>query len=103
MFTPDGCQPVPQTGEDAMPVTLESLRGAKQIVGEKTLLAYRIGEHYTLFDRDAQIAARTLGLTLCRQQGELDRTSFPDAEVEERTADLIEAGYRVAVLQEVHP
>lgn len=86
-----------------MPVTLEALRSTKEIIGEHVLLAYRVGEHFTLYDRDAQVAARVLGLTLCRQRGELDRASFPDCELSDRTADLIEAGHRVAVLQEVHP
>lgn len=86
-----------------MPVTLESLRSVKSLVGEKTVLAYRIGQRYTLFGPDALIGVRVLGLMLCRQRGALDQVSFPDAEADERTADLIEAGYRVAVLQEVHP
>ncbi|MBA93362.1 MAG: DNA mismatch repair protein MutS [Phyllobacteriaceae bacterium] len=70
-----------------------------------SLLFYRMGDFYELFFADAEIAARTLGITLTRRGKHLGE-DIPMCGVPVHAADdylqkLIAAGHRVAVCEQV--
>ncbi|MCP1198912.1 DNA mismatch repair protein MutS [Notoacmeibacter sp. MSK16QG-6] len=70
-----------------------------------SLLFYRMGDFYELFFGDAEVAARTLGITLTKRGQHLGR-DIPMAGVPVHAANdylqkLIAAGHRVAVCEQV--
>ncbi len=68
------------------------------------LLLFRMGDFYELFHRDAEIAARVLGLTLTsRDKGAnpIPMAGFPHHQLESYLAKLIAAGFRAAVCEQV--
>lgn len=70
-----------------------------------SLLFYRMGDFYELFFRDAEIASRTLGITLTRRgkhQGEdIPMCGVPVHAADDYLEKLIAAGHRVAVCEQV--
>ena len=69
-----------------------------------TLLLFRMGDFYELFQEDAKVAARTLGLALTsRDKGEngVPMAGFPHHQLEGYLGKLIAAGYRAAVCDQV--
>ncbi len=68
------------------------------------LLLFRMGDFYELFHRDAEIAARVLGLTLTsRDKGAnpIPMAGFPHHQLDSYLAKLIAAGFRAAVCEQV--
>ncbi|MBF0431284.1 MAG: DNA mismatch repair protein MutS [Fibrobacteria bacterium] len=69
------------------------------------LLLYRMGDFYELFYDDAVIASRVLGLTLTsRNQAHEDNTplaGFPYHSIEKHMPKLVNAGYKVAICEQV--
>lgn len=69
------------------------------------VLFYRMGDFYEMFDEDAVIASRVLGLTLTsRNHGECAKTplcGFPFHALDRYLARMIAAGHRVAVCEQV--
>ena len=69
------------------------------------VLLYRMGDFYEMFDEDAVLASRVLGLTLTsRNHGESARTplcGFPFHALDRYLGKLIGAGHRVAVCEQV--
>ncbi len=70
-----------------------------------TILLYRMGDFFELFDEDAVVASRLLGITLTsRNHGGTDKTplaGFPHHAIERYLPKLISAGHRVAVCEQV--
>jgi DNA mismatch repair protein MutS len=70
-----------------------------------SLLLYRMGDFYELFNDDAVTASRILGLTLtARNHGGADKTplaGFPHHAIERYMPKLIGAGIKVAVCEQV--
>ncbi|MBW8887273.1 MAG: DNA mismatch repair protein MutS [Fibrobacteres bacterium] len=70
-----------------------------------SLLLYRMGDFYELFNEDAVTAAKVLGLTLTsRNHGGTDKTplaGFPYHAIERYMPKLIAAGIKVAVCEQV--
>ncbi len=68
------------------------------------ILLYRMGDFYELFNEDAKIAAKILGLTLtARNHGGKDKTplaGFPFHALDRYIPKLIKAGYKVAVCEQ---
>ncbi len=77
---------------------------AKAQAGD-ALLLYRMGDFYELFFEDARIAAPLLGLTLTSRHRDSDieapMCGVPHHAVEGYIAQLVAAGYRVAVCDQV--
>jgi len=76
---------------------------AKSACGDAILL-FRMGDFYELFNDDARIAARELGLTLTsRDKGEnaTPMAGFPHHQLDTYLAKLISAGHRAAVCDQV--
>jgi DNA mismatch repair protein MutS len=68
------------------------------------LLLYRMGDFYELFNEDAVIASKVLGLTLTsRNSAQEDNTplaGFPYHSIEKHMPKLVNAGYKVAICEQ---
>lgn len=76
---------------------------AKSACGD-ALLLFRMGDFYELFYKDAETAARTLGLTLTsrdKSESAVPMAGFPYHQLDAYLARLIAAGFRVAICEQV--
>src|SRR5262249_25012058 len=65
------------------------------------LLLFRMGDFYELFDADAEVAARVLGLTLTSRDKTIPMAGFPHHQLETYLHKLLHAGHRVAICDQV--
>src|SRR5438105_2891260 len=65
------------------------------------LLLFRMGDFYELFDVDAEIAARQLGLALTSRDKTIPMAGFPHHALESHLRKLLQAGHRVAICDQV--
>src|SRR5205807_284524 len=65
------------------------------------LLLFRMGDFYELFEEDAELVARVLGLTLTSRDKTVPMAGFPHHALEGHLRNLLRAGYRVAVCDQV--
>src|SRR5262245_5630674 len=65
------------------------------------ILLFRMGDFYELFDSDAELAARVLGLTLTSRDKSIPMAGFPHHQLEQYLRKLLQGGYRVAVCDQV--
>jgi len=65
------------------------------------LLLFRMGDFYELFEADAEVAARALGLTLTSRDKSIPMAGFPHHALENHLRRLLQAGHRVAVCDQV--
>src|SRR2546423_15635199 len=61
------------------------------------LLLFRMGDFYELFDSDAEVAARVLGLTLTTRDKSIPMAGFPHHSLDNHLCKLLHAGPRVAI------
>src|SRR5439155_14057970 len=65
------------------------------------LLLFRMGDFYELFDSDAEVAARVLGLTLTSRDKTIPMAGFPHHALDGHLRKLLTAGHRVAICDQV--
>src|SRR5688572_6797971 len=65
------------------------------------LLLFRMGDFFELFDDDATVASRVLGLTLTSRDKQIPMAGFPHHQLEAYLRKLLHAGHRVAVCDQV--
>ncbi len=65
------------------------------------LLFFRMGDFYELFDQDAVVAARALGLTLTERTPGVPMAGVPHHAVEGYLKKLLDQGFRVAVCDQI--
>jgi DNA mismatch repair protein MutS len=65
------------------------------------LLLFRMGDFYELFDADAAVAARVLGLTLTSRDKTIPMAGFPHHALDNHLRKLLHAGHRVAICDQV--
>jgi DNA mismatch repair protein MutS len=65
------------------------------------LLLFRMGDFYELFDADAELAARILGLTLTSRDKSIPMAGFPHHQLENYLHKLLQSGHRVAVCDQI--
>jgi DNA mismatch repair protein MutS len=65
------------------------------------LLLFRMGDFYELFDTDAEVAARVLGLTLTSRDKTVPMAGFPHHALDNHLRRLLQAGHRVAICDQV--
>src|SRR5881396_2040296 len=65
------------------------------------LLLFRMGDFFELFDQDAEVVAKVLGLTLTSRDKTIPMAGFPHHQLENYLHELLRAGYRVAVCDQV--
>src|SRR3954453_11361245 len=65
------------------------------------LLFFRMGDFFEMFDDDAEVASRVLGLTLTSRDKQVPMAGFPHHQLENYLRKLLHAGHRVAVCDQV--
>jgi DNA mismatch repair protein MutS len=65
------------------------------------LVLFRNGEFYELFEDDAILANRVLGLTLTKRDGAIPMAGVPVVKLEHYLGLILRAGYRVAVCEQM--
>jgi DNA mismatch repair protein MutS len=65
------------------------------------LLLFRLGDFYELFEADAEVAARVLGLTLTSRDKTIPMAGFPHHALEPHLQKLLHAGHRVAICDQM--
>ncbi len=65
------------------------------------LLLFRLGDFYELFEEDAEVASRVLGLTLTSRDKTMAMAGFPHHALEPHLRRLLHAGHRVAICDQV--
>src|ERR1700730_8683948 len=65
------------------------------------LLLFRMGDFYELFDSDAELASRVLGLTITSRDKTIPMAGFPHHSLQVHLRKLLQAGYRVAICDQV--
>ncbi|MDR0418178.1 MAG: DNA mismatch repair protein MutS [Puniceicoccales bacterium] len=68
----------------------------KKLIPENTLLLFRLGDFYELFNRDAIIGSKILGITLTKRQ-DMPMAGIPHHAADSYIRRLIQAGHRVAI------
>ncbi len=72
----------------------------KKTLGEKTLLFYRLGDFYELFNEDAEIGSQILGITLTHR-GEAPMAGIPYHAAESYINKLLKAGFKIAICDQI--
>src|ERR1700687_3806248 len=65
------------------------------------LLLFRMGDFFELFEEDAEVASRVLGLTLTSRDKAIPMAGFPHHQLEIYLHKLLRAGQRVAICDQV--
>src|SRR5262249_48491442 len=65
------------------------------------LLLFRMGDFYELFFDDAELVARVLNITLTSRDGSIPMAGFPVKALDTHLRNLLRAGHRVAVCDQV--
>jgi DNA mismatch repair protein MutS len=65
------------------------------------IVLFRNGDFYELFEDDAALGARVLGLTLTRRDKDIPMAGFPHHKLEHYLGQLLRAGHRVAVCEQM--
>src|SRR5271165_1343505 len=65
------------------------------------LLLFRMGDFYELFHDDAEVVSRALGLTLTTRDGSIPMAGFPYKALDTHLRNLLRAGHRVAICDQV--
>ncbi len=65
------------------------------------LLFFRMGDFYELFDSDAEVGAKVLGLTLTSRDKSMPMAGFPHHQLENYLHKLLRSGHRVAICDQV--
>jgi DNA mismatch repair protein MutS len=65
------------------------------------VLLFRMGDFYELFESDAEICARVLGLSLTVRSDRVPMAGFPHQSLESHLRKLLKAGHRVAICDEI--
>src|SRR3954463_12690754 len=65
------------------------------------LLLFRMGDFYELFEADAELAAKLLGLTLTSRDKTIKMAGFPHHQLDNYLPKILAAGQRVAVCDQV--
>ena len=66
-----------------------------------TILFYRVGDFYEMFNEDAQLAARVLDITLTSRGDGVPLAGVPVKAAAEYLRQLVAAGHRVAICEQV--
>ena len=72
----------------------------KQSLPENTLLLFRLGDFYEMFDSDAEIGAKILGITLTHRHTSL-MCGIPHHASDVYIMKLIQSGHKVAICDQM--
>jgi DNA mismatch repair protein MutS len=65
------------------------------------IVLFRNGDFYELFEDDAELGSRVLGITLTKRDGTIPMAGVPVHKLEHYLAQLLRAGHRVAVCEQM--
>src|SRR5215468_7422955 len=65
------------------------------------LVLFRNGDFYELFEDDAEVGARVLGITLTKRDKEIPMAGVPHHALDRYLARLLQAGHRVAICEQL--
>ncbi len=65
------------------------------------VLFFRMGDFYEMFDEDARVVSKAIGLTLTQRGNGLDMAGVPHHAAEGYMRRMVEAGFRVAVCEQL--
>jgi DNA mismatch repair protein MutS len=65
------------------------------------LVLFRNGDFYELFEEDAEIGARVLGITLTKRDKEIPMAGVPHHALDRYLGKLLQAGHRVAICEQM--
>src|SRR3954471_23175175 len=65
------------------------------------LLFFRNGDFYELFEEDAELGSRLLGITLTKRDKDIPMAGVPHHALERYLAPLLRAGHRVAICEQM--
>src|SRR2546421_1486807 len=65
------------------------------------LLFFRNGDFYELFEEDAELGSRLLGITLTRRDKDIPMAGVPHPPLDRHPAKLLQAGHPVPVRQQL--
>ena len=66
-----------------------------------TMVLFRNGDFYELFEEDAEVGSRLLGITLTRRDKEIPMAGVPHHALDRYLAKLLQAGHRVAICEQM--
>ena len=79
---------------------MKQYREARESLEEDTLLLFRLGDFYELFERDAERGAAMLGITLTKRH-EMPMAGIPFHAAEGYLTKLLNAGHKVAICDQL--
>jgi len=79
---------------------MQQYRGFKDAHPE-CVLFFRMGDFYEMFDEDARIVSKAIGLTLTKRGNGLDMAGVPHHAAEGYMRRMVENGFRVAVCEQL--
>src|SRR5579883_77308 len=66
-----------------------------------TMVFFRNGDFYELFEEDAEVGSRLLGITLTRRDKEIPMAGVPHHALDRYLGKLLQAGHRVAICEQM--
>jgi DNA mismatch repair protein MutS len=93
-------KPFPMTDGERLTPMMKQFREAKA-AHPGMLVLFRNGDFYELFESDAELGHRVLGLTLTKRDREIPMAGFPYHKLEHYLGLLLRAGHRVAVCEQL--
>src|SRR6516164_5496841 len=66
-----------------------------------TMVLFRNGDFYELFEDDAEVGARLLGITLTRRDKDIPMAGVPHHALDRYLRRLLQAGHRVAICEQM--
>jgi DNA mismatch repair protein MutS len=79
---------------------MQQFREAKQR-HPGTIVFFRNGDFYELFEEDAEVGSRLLGITLTRRDKEIPMAGVPHHALDRYLGKLLQAGHRVAICEQM--
>jgi DNA mismatch repair protein MutS len=81
---------------------MQQYEALRQRVSDNTLLFFRLGDFYELFDEDAKTGARILGITLTHRNG-TPMAGIPYHAANSYIPKILAAGLKVAICEQLEP
>ncbi len=81
---------------------MKQYREARQGLEEDTLLLFRLGDFYEMFEEDAKVGASLLGITLTKRH-EMPMAGIPFHAAESYLGKLLDRGRKVAICDQLEP
>ncbi|MDR0428475.1 MAG: DNA mismatch repair protein MutS, partial [Puniceicoccales bacterium] len=81
---------------------MQQYEEARSELPPNTLLFFRLGDFYELFNEDARLASRVLNLTLTQRQG-IPMAGIPYHATSEYVRRLLSSGHKVAICDQLEP